>query len=270
MTETYAPSDLEEIRRRFPTKFTRSILDQIELELRSRMLHQATILDPFGGVGGIHALADRLPVTTYAVDIEPEQAACHDRTVHGDSRLLPKVIARYGLPTPDVIVTSPAYGNRLSDQYLGSDGEKCRPCDGKGWKTLPDDRTEDCAVCQGSGKSKSRRQGYAIALGRKVSEASGARWYWGKKYRDLHAAVLDAMAQVGAAWWMVNVSSSIATLVSGGKPEYLPVMEWWVEEIARRYDIVGLRAIETPRMRMGQNGDQRVPVEHLIIARRRG
>lgn len=307
MTATSYPDTLTDAQRdlirAFPAKYSAPIVDAIEAELAARFLHTARILDPFGGVGGVHQLADRLPVTTVAIDIEAEQAALHPRTVHGDSRRVTSLVPQLraltdpGLP-PDVgwrgfdaIVTSPAYGNRLADQYLGSDNEKCRRCDGQGWlhdctgKALTDaeraDGHADCSLsgcpnctppggCGGTGKSPSKRMGYAIALGRRLTLGSGAALHWGDRYRKVHRDVLREVQLLlrPGGWWLVNVSSFLETDDDGDA--YRPVMEWWVEEIAVRARIVRLVAIPTARLRFGQNAERRVPVEHLIVAQARG
>lgn len=252
----------DELRRAFPAKYTAGILDAIKAELQQRFLHTARILDPFAGIGGIHQLADRLPCTTVGIELEAECAALHPRTIHGDSRraasLLGDLRAAAGMGPSDLfdaIVTSPAYGNRFADQYLGSDNEKCRTCDGDG---------TGCTACAGTGRARSKRAGYAIALRRRLSAGSGAAVAWGDKYRRIHAAVLAAVDDTLATdgWWLVNVSSFI------GDDTYRDVMEWWVERIAERARVVRLIAVETPRMGFGQNGDARVPVEHIIVAQK--
>lgn len=259
---TFTDEQLAEIRRKFPAKYSEPILDQIALELRARLITAGTVLDPYAGIGGIHALRDLLPgIDTLGVEIEEPFAACHPDTLWGDSRELAKRIGdRAGTVT--AVVTSPDYGNRLADQYLGSENEKCRACDGKGG-TYKLDEPINCPACNGTGRSKSRRMGYAIALGRKCDPRSGARYQFGKKYRDLHLGVLGAVCETVPAGTLLiyNVSSSIAD------KGYRPVMEWWVTEIARRADIKALVPIETARLKFGANYDARVPAEHLIIAR---
>ena len=265
----------EELVKAFPAKYTDTILDAIGEELFDRSLIDGVICDPFAGIGGIHTFADRYPnLTTVGIDIEPEQAALHPRTVCGDSRristFLPKVrdvisdaqgAPCHQLPISlfDAIVTSPAYGNRLADQYLGSDDEKCRACKGIG-RT---DKGSDCSKCVGTGKARSKRMGYSIALGRTLTQGSGAALQWGTEYREMHSAVIAEVATLlkPGGWWIVNVSSSL------GAKGYKPVMEWWVECIAEHARIVKLRSVETPRIRFGQNHDRRVPVEHLIVAK---
>lgn len=282
--------------RSFPAKYSQSVIEAIESEIIERGLSADIILDCFAGVGGIHALSDRLPnIQTLGIDIEPEQAALHPRTIHGDSRharkLIPDLAAACDLATVpfqvDAIVTSPAYGNRFADQYLGSDEEKCRPCNGRGWKVpkalvgavtgtdgkeskdntfvesmIPEADRIACTKCKTTGKSKSDRQGYAIALDRTLSEGSGAALYWGPQYKELHVAVIDEVATMlrPGGWWLVNISSVL------GPKGYMPVMEWWVDRLAERATIRRLRAIETPRSRKGENHERRVPVEHLIVA----
>lgn len=275
---TFTDEQLAEVRRKFPAKYSEPILEQIALELRARLITAGTVLDPYAGIGGIHALRDLLPgIDTLGVEIEEPFAACHPDTLWGDSRELAKRIGdRAGTIT--AVVTSPDYGNRLADQYLGSDNETCRECKGRGW--VPKDREldgladgdpdsiadyarADCPKCEGSGKSRSRRMSYAIALGRKCDPRSGARYQFGKSYRDLHLGILGAVCETVPAGTLLiyNVSSSIAD------KGYRPVMEWWVTEIARRADIKALVPIETARLKFGANYDARVPAEHLIIAR---
>jgi hypothetical protein len=250
---------LDEVRKRFPAKFSPEILDELTLELRAR-LFAGTILDPYGGIGGIHAL----PWETTAVEIEPEFAACHEGTICADSRHLDIALGeRYG--TFGAVVTSPDYGNRFADQYLGSDDEKCRACAGTGLTEPTGERPQsDCEKCAGTGKAKSKRASYAVALGRKCSPGSGARFQFGKQYRDLHLAVLNAAigAVIPGGLLLYNVSSSIH------QNSYRPVMEWWLTEIAQRAEILALRSVETSRLKFGANGDARVPAEHIIVARR--
>lgn len=161
-----------------------------------------------------------------------------------------------------------------SDQYLGSENEKCRDCMGTGHIRSGDPdghpgvSSRTCERCGGTGKAKSTRKGYAIALGRLVSKGSGAGLAWGPEYRRLHGEVLDSMVDVDAEWWMINVSSFLKTIPGNKRPQYQPVMEWWVEQIARRYRVQAIRAIQTGRMGHGENQKSKVPVEHLIIARR--
>lgn len=108
----------------------------------------AFVLDPMAGIGGIHNLVD---CNTVGIELEGEWAKQHSQNILGDATALPFKDNSF-----DVVAVSPAYGNRLSDQYL--------PADPKG------------------------RLSYAISLGRKLSQGSGAKVGFGQKYKDLHVA----------------------------------------------------------------------------------
>ena len=260
--------ELDGIRRRFPAKFSPSIIETIVLELRSRLITSGTVFDPYAGIGGIHQLRDHLPgIHTIGMEIEPEFAACSEGVYVGDSAQLAKVIPRDQLDDVVAVVTSPDYGNRLADQYLGSDEEKCRNCASLDTpagmvKTSPTE-FETCPKCNGTQRAKSKRMGYAIAMGRKSSPGSGTRHQFGTKYRSLHLGVLGAVVEaVNPGTLLVyNVSSSLD--VAG----YRPVMEWWLTSIARCANIQALVPIETPRLGFGANHDRRAHAEHLIVAR---
>lgn len=162
------------------------------------------------------------------------------------------------------------YGNRLADQYLGSDNEKCRACmDHTGRAgAAPPQSDLPCKRCGGSGKARSKRMGYAVSLGRKCTPGSGAAMPWGPKYRRLHERVwaeCDRSLAPGGLW-LVNASSFLKTVK--GDVEYQPVMEWHLEQIALRARVVRVVAVQTQRMKYGENGEARVPVEHVIVARK--
>lgn len=106
------------------------------------------ILDPFGGTGRIHEL-EQWGHDTCAVEIEPEWANLHPRTLLGSALDLPWVE-----PSFDAIVTSPTYGNRLADSHNASDAD--------------------------------RRFSYTHDLGRKLHEDNSGAMHWGPKYRDFH------------------------------------------------------------------------------------
>lgn len=111
------------------------------------------VLDPFAGVGTIHQLDTW--ARTWGVELEPEWADQHERTICGDSSSMPF----FGDGMFDTIATSPAYGNRMADQYLPPESDK------------------------------SARYTYAISLGRECSEGSGAAVGWSVAYERLHGAV---------------------------------------------------------------------------------
>ena len=105
------------------------------------------ICDPFAGVGKVHELA----WDTVGIEIEPEWAAKHARTICGDSRTV-QVPGGF-----DAVVTSPTYGNRMADKHTATDN--------------------------------SDRATYKHRLGRDLTEGSTAGSQWGDDYRALHVDV---------------------------------------------------------------------------------
>ncbi|HEY5170692.1 MAG TPA: hypothetical protein VIK54_03085, partial [Acidimicrobiia bacterium] len=67
------------------------------------------VLDPFAGVGGVHALG----FDSVGVELEPEWATQHPRTLVANALALP-----FAPGTFDAVITSPAYGNRLADRDM--------------------------------------------------------------------------------------------------------------------------------------------------------
>jgi tRNA G10 N-methylase Trm11 len=258
---------IDQIRRDFPARFSKEVIDQLRIELRSRLITDGTLLDPFAGIGGIHVFRED-GFYTLGVEIEPEFAVCDPITIEGDSTRLTEIPALLGhVGRVRAIVTSPAYGNRMADQYLGSDDEKCRRCNGSGQEPVETSgarsSTRDCTMCGATGKAKSKRRGYAVALGRKTSANSGGGMPWGPRYRSLHGEVVQQCARMlePGGWWLLNVSSFLNT------EGYQPVMEWWVGQVARVATVEALVAVPTRRMRHGENSERRVHAEHIIVAR---
>jgi SAM-dependent methyltransferase len=124
-----------------PARFTDEILRVMGDLLRV----YPRVLDPFAGTGRIHEI-DR---DTVGVELEPEWAACHERTQVGDATDLPFPDCEF-----DAIATSPCYGNRLADHHNATDPES--------------------------------RRSYTHDLGRPLSSGSAGALQWGTEYRDLH------------------------------------------------------------------------------------
>jgi tRNA G10 N-methylase Trm11 len=90
-----------------PAKFSKAVLEVIEpLNL------QGVGLDPFAGIGGVHALG----WNTWGIELEPEWAEQHPRNLVGDATFLP-----FADWTFDYIVVSPCYGNRMADHHEAKD-----------------------------------------------------------------------------------------------------------------------------------------------------
>ena len=86
-----------------PAKYTDKLLPVFEDILLS--YEATTVLDCFAGTGKIH----QLPFSTTGVEIEPEWATMHERTLVADSRTLP-----FNAGSFDAVCTSPTYGNRMA------------------------------------------------------------------------------------------------------------------------------------------------------------
>jgi SAM-dependent methyltransferase len=134
-----------------PAKYTDSILVALQAEVddyREARRHPfPLVLDPFAGTGRIHELER---CATFGVEIEPDWAEMHDDTIEGDATNLHFVSDAF----INMVITSPAYGNRMADNFERKDG-----------------RTEHT---------------YRAALGRPPSDGSSGKLQWGGPYRELH------------------------------------------------------------------------------------
>lgn len=166
----------------------------------------ATVLDPFGGVGGIHALHPEHE--TFAVELEQEWARVHPRTTHGDARRLVEI---FDGRLFDAVATSPAYGNRLADAwYNASDPEA--------------------------------RRTYAFDLGRPLTDGNGASMHFDTDgaYEELHAEVWAAAVTVlrPGGSFLLNCKD----FQRDGA--VIPVTSWHIETLtALGLVVVGLRCL---------------------------
>jgi transcriptional regulator with XRE-family HTH domain len=103
-----------------PARYSPELLDLFRDLLAAYSHAGARILDPFAGTGRIHQLGEH-GYDTAGVELEPEWANLHPRTLTGSALELPVEDA-----TVDAIVTSPTYGNRLADSHDASDPESRR------------------------------------------------------------------------------------------------------------------------------------------------
>lgn len=202
-----------------PATYPNNVLTAIEDALG----HASLVLDPFAGTGRIHELATK-DRKTLGYEIEPEWAALHPHTICGDSRnmaLIPDA-------SIDVVATSPAYGNRMSDSYAG-DGTP--------------------------------RYTYRVALGRPLTDGSGAALQWGAEYRTVHEAVWRECWRVlrPEGRLLLNCKDHIRH----GKRQF--VTAWHVACLKRiGFVYAGRRRIPTPGQRHGANGDLRLDWEVLV------
>lgn len=251
-----------------PAKFSAPIITALTTLLAQHCpagpLMPARVLDPFAGPGGVHQLASPA-YDTVGIELEPEWALQHPRNLVGDATRLPFETGSF-----DAIITSPVYGNRLSDTYDGS-GDRCIRCAGLGTVTLDAEAgtTEfveiECAGCQGSGLKPSKRYTYTIALGRPVTPGSAAGLQWGPKYRTLHTAAWAEARRVlkPGGMFFLNISDHYRQFKLQG------VDLWHAAALGRLgFEWVAAQPIDTQRSRNGANSELRDACEWILVFRR--
>lgn len=208
-----------------PAPFNRDALEVIRTWLKQDEWKAPKILDPFAGVGRIHEL--RPEFETYGVEIEPEWAEASPYTVTGDMFELKELMRDESNILPlyfDMIVTSPVFGNRMSDHH--------------------------------DAKDDSRRITYRHTIGRPLHENNSGRLNWGAKYRDFHERAYKVLSGVGAKDFILNIKDHIR----GGQRIY--VSEFHIDTIrGLGWELVETEFIKTGGVRDGQNYNIRVSGE---------
>ena len=209
-----------------PAKFSISILERIGDLLASRRDDDnlELVLDPFAGTGRVHEIPG---ITAIGVEIEPEWATMHPRTIVGNTLHLP-----FRAATFDGMITSPVYGNRHADHHVAKD--------------------------------PSFRHSYTHTLGRTLHPENAGTIHWGDAYRDFHDRAWAECLRVlkPGAFVMVNVSNHIRKKKVQPVVEWH--LSWFLTHdcIFRE-----LEHVHTPRLRAGANADARVPHEFLLHLR---
>jgi tRNA G10 N-methylase Trm11 len=188
------------------------------------------VLDPFAGTGGIHWL-DQFGFPTVGVEIEPEWAMAHPRTVVGDATSLP--FADRVFP---FTITSPCFGNRMSDHHDAQDG--------------------------------SYRRTYKHLLGRDLAPANTGAMAWGSTYRVVHAVAWYEVWRVTkpGGIFVLDIKDHIRDHVRQN------VTRWHYDTITGLgFSLVEVIEPEVKGFRMGENRDNpgqqpfRLPERVLIF-----
>jgi tRNA G10 N-methylase Trm11 len=228
------------------------------------------VLDPFAGVGGVHALARPPWVQTRGVELMPRWAAAHLDTLVGDATHLPE--AWTGVF--DAVVTSPCYGNRMADHHNATD--KCSRCDGIGEVTdiARGDRMEyhlvPCPKCKGSGLSHRRSYKHYYGDGFFTDaplQSNAGAMAFGDEYKELHRAAWAEVERVlrPGGRFVLNVKDHIRN----GKR--VRVAAWHRRTVlALAFDELWRWDIPLDGYGYGANRGARVPTEQVYVFERRG
>lgn len=198
---------------------------------------RGVVIDPFAGVGGVHCLATDT-LTTIGVEIEPEWAGQHPRTLLGNALALP-----FGTASFDAAVTSPCYGNRMADHHRARDGSRRRSY------------THDLQRTTGDPD----RQLHTVNAGRMYA--------WRPDYWEFHTVAWRELARVlkAGAPFLLNASDFIrAGKVIGVVEGHRNVAT------SAGFRFRGQCRTPTPRMRYGENRDLRVDREVVMVFEREG
>jgi len=186
------------------------------------------VLDPFAGTGRVHWLHDNFHFDTVGIEIEPEWAEMHPRTVVGDATVLPFATGSF-----HAICTSPTYGNRMADHHEARDA--------------------------------SRRNTYTHAIGHKLHPNNSGAMQWGEAYRQMHLLAWAEAWRVlkPGGVFVLNISDHIRKgEVVRVSDWHLRTLARHGFERGNRVKV------RTPRQRHGANGNLRVAHEIVATLRK--
>lgn len=216
---------------RHPAQYSDTVLESFE-HLVEKYALAGTWLDPFAGLG---IKIDRLPLHMIKSELQfawARQAAYG--MIRADSQSLP-----FPDDVFDGIVTSPVYGNRLSDKHNARDGSK---------------RITYRHFLDEVGEVLDLRNAGGLQFGGSSRQS--------ELYLDLHAAVYAECWRVTRTdgYFMLNVSDHIRQdrrIGAVSAHRGLMANAGW--------HLIGADLVKTPRMRMGRNHTKRVQAEVVLL-----
>lgn len=207
-----------------PAKYNNDILSAIA----DLLPEGSSVIDVMAGTGKIFELERMVPgVKVTAIEIEPEWAAVHPRTQVGNALEL-----NFPSGSFDFVVTSPSYGNRLSDHYAPKD--------------------------------QSKRYNYRNALGRDLHPDNAGRLQWGEKYREFHKRAWTEAVRVIApkssreSGFILNIKDHVRN------GEVQRVSEWHFSVLLELgLSLSKVMVVPCSGNRHGRNSEARVPFEYV-------
>lgn len=206
---------------RHPAKFSVELLPL----LAALVAGEELVLDPFAGTGRVHLLGP----PSIGVEIEPEWARMHPRTIVGDALHLP---FRDG--SIACVCTSCTYGNRMADHH--------------------------------DAKDDSRRNTYRHALGRELHPNNSGQLQWGMEYRKFHIKAWREVHRVlkPGGKFILNISDHIRK----GEFQGVVAWHKATIELGGLFERVAAYPVPTKRNRQGANGNARVTEEWVLVYRK--
>lgn len=208
-----------------PAKYNQKMLDLFS----HLLIGYNFILDPFAGTG--EALLSIRP-DAWLNEIEPRWASISKkltpRSFVGDATDLPWRDGFF-----DAIVTSPVYGNRMSDHH--------------------------------EAKDTSKRNTYRHVLGEALQPRNTGQMQWGEEYRELHKQAWKECYRVLRLHgrFILNIKDHIR------KGELVEVTRWHTQALCSLgFEHRETHNITLPGNRQGANFDLRVDWEHVLVFRK--
>jgi len=202
-----------------PARYSDNLLDVF----RRHLVAYRHVLDPFAGTGRIHELGPAWD--TVGVEIEPEWAHLHPRTIVGNALAL-----QFEDGSFDAICTSPTYGNRFADHHEARDG--------------------------------SVRRTYRHDLGRALHPDNSGQLQWGEKYREFHAHAWAEALRVlrDGGRFVLNVKNHVRNKqVVDVTCFHLDHLE------SLGLSLVARAEVSARSLRVGANGAARVSHESVLV-----